>query len=221
MVGYWEHIHEIVKIEISGNRTIVGRLIDCGLDIIVVYDGEQFVYIPTIHIQHFKHDVSSDISLDKRKSSPIRNDTETISFRKILNNAKGMFVEIYVTGNLSLHGYVINILNDYFTFYSPIYKTMFISLEHVKWLIPYNDAKTPYSLSKHELPLAPEAIPLSRTLEEQIKKLEGRLVVFDIAKTPHHIGLLRKVDNNIVELITARNEIVHWNQKHLKTVHLP
>ncbi len=221
MVGYWEHLHEIVDIEISGNRSIVGRLIDCGLDIVVVFDGEQFIYIPTIHIQHFKNDVTSTIHLDKRTSSPIRNDTDTISFRKILNNAKGMFVEIYVTGNLSLHGYIINILNNYFTFYSPIFKMMFISLEHVKWLIPYNDAQTPYSLSKQELPLSPATISLARTLDEQLKKLEGKLVVFDVAKTPNHIGLLQKADNNMIELITARNEIVYWNQKHLKTVHLP
>lgn len=221
MVGYWEHIHEDVKIEISGKRTIIGKLIDCGLDIVVVFDGEQYFYIPTIHIQHFKNDTTSNINFNKKTSSPIRNDTESISFRKILNNAKGLFVEIYVTGNLSLHGYIINILNNYFTFYSPVYKMMFIAMEHVKWLVPYNNAQTPYSLSANDLPLNPTTISLSRTLEEQLKKLEGRLVVFDIAKTPQHIGLLRKVDQNMVELVTARNEIVYWNQKHLKTIHLP
>lgn len=221
MSGYFAHIHEDVKIEISGKRTIIGKLIDCGLDIVVVFDGEQFFYIPTVHIQHFTIDPTSNINFDSKMSSPIRNDTDTISFRKILNNAKGLFVEIYVTGNLSLHGYILNILNNYFTFYSPVYKLMFIALEHVKWLVPYNDAQTPYSLRAHELPLNPATISLSRTLEEQLKKLEGKLVVFDIATTPRHIGLLRKAEQNMVELVTARNEIVYWNQKHLKTVHLP
>lgn len=106
MSGYFAHIHEDVKIEISGKRTIIGKLIDCGLDIVVVFDGEQFFYIPTVHIQHFTIDPTSNINFDSKMSSPIRNDTDTISFRKILNNAKGLFVEIYVTGNLSLHGYI-------------------------------------------------------------------------------------------------------------------
>jgi len=218
---YEDHVRKIIDIQLTGKHSITGKLIDYGLDIIVVYDGEQYLYIPTVHIEHFKNASKTDVDFDKQTGIPITNEDEKISLRKVLTNAKGVFIELFVTGRLSLHGYVTNILNNYFTFYSPIYKTMFISLEHVKWLTPYKHVQTPYSLSSHEFPLHPSNIPLSRTLEEQLKKWEGHLVVFDLGQTPHHIGLLRKVENSLIELITARNETVHLNQKHIKTIHLP
>lgn len=216
-----EMLGKTVQLEISGNISHSGRLIDSGLDIVVIYDGKQYLYIPTLHIQHFKEYSEMESEIDRESESPIGSDLNSISYRKILNNGKGVFVEIYVTGKQSLHGYITNIMNNYFTFYSPVYKTMLISLDHMKWLIPYNGIRTPYSLSREQLPVIPANISLSRTWDEQLKKLEGQLVVFDIAETSDKIGLLKSVENNILELITAPEENIYWNLKHIKTVHLP
>ena len=56
---------------------------------------------------------------------------------------------------------------------------MFISMNHVKWLIPYPPNTTPYSLNNQNLPLKPVSTPLARSFEEQLKKLENQLVIID------------------------------------------
>ncbi|HEX7065112.1 MAG TPA: DUF2642 domain-containing protein [Bacillales bacterium] len=224
MKEFENHLGKLVKIEISGNIVHHGRLVDCGLDILVIYNGRDYLYIPSLHIQHFKENIDNDeleSQISGKTESPISDDLNKISYRKILGNAKGGFVEIYVTGKQTIHGYITNIMNDYFTFYSPVYKTMFISMDHMKWLMPYNSVRTPYSLKKDQLPVIPSSISLSRTLEEQLKKIEGKLVVFDIAENPDKIGLLQKIENKTIELITAREERIYLNQRHLKTVHMP
>jgi hypothetical protein len=221
MAGINDFIGQHVELEISGKTFFHGILIDCGLDIIVLFDGQQFLYIPLLHIHNIRKDeTNEDIQLTESDSSILDNG-EQISYRKILTNAKGRFVELYVTGNKSIHGYITSILNDYFVFYSPVHKTMLISLNHLKWLIPYNSSLTPYTLNNEDLPVQPTKMPVLRTYEEQLKKLVGKLVVFDMGDRPNKVGLLKSVDNNIIELIIANGETIYWKLLHLKSVHLP
>jgi hypothetical protein len=211
-----------VKLDISGKTTIQGLLVDLGLDIIVIYNGKEYLYIPHLHIQNIKLDLEPSTELEGTiPEIPLNDEEQMISYRKTLMNAKGRFVEIYVTGNKSIHGYITNILNDYFVFYSPVYKTMFISLNHLKWLTPYRTNITPYTLGNEVLPVKPTNISLQRSLEEQLKKMEGNLVVFDLGDHPMKIGLMKQVQNNIVELVTAIGESVYWKVIHLKTIHFP
>jgi hypothetical protein len=214
-------IRKQVQLEVSGKVMLQGILVDVGLDIVVIYNGKEYLYIPHLHIHNIRlsTDPITELS-DVTPKLPFDED-DVISYRKTLINAKGRFVEIYVTGNKSIHGYVTAILNDYFVFYSPVYKTMFISLNHLKWLTPYQTNITPYTLSNEVLPVKPTNIPLQRSLEEQLKKFEGQLVVFDLGDNPLKIGLLKQVQNNIIELVTASGESVFWKLMHVKTVHLP
>ncbi|MFC0272716.1 DUF2642 domain-containing protein [Metabacillus herbersteinensis] len=221
MNGISTFIGKQVDIEITGKTVFVGILIDVGLDIIVLFDGLQYLYIPLLHLHNIKLSSEDPIETSQRSKQTITDDTEKIAYRKVLNNAKGMFVEIYVTGNKSIHGYITNILTDYFVFYSPVYKTMFISLHHLKWMIPYSSSLTPYTLGNDVLPVQPSTIPLLRTFEEQLKKYQGKLVVFDSGEHPNKIGLLKDIRNNIVELITANGETMFWKLTHLKSAHLP
>ncbi|MBM7703305.1 DUF2642 domain-containing protein [Metabacillus iocasae] len=214
------YIGKEVKVEITGNTIFLGILIDIGLDILVIYDGKQYLYIPMLHVHSVKRYTDEEIkSADSEET--IFNESETISYRKMLQHAKGRFVEIYVTGNKSIHGYITSVLNDYFVFYSPVYKTMCISLHHLKWLTPYNHELTPYMLNNEELPVKPSSIPLSRTFEEQLKKVEGNLVVFDLGDNPQKIGVVKSIANNIVQLITADGEMMFCKLMHIKTMHLP
>ena len=147
--------------------------------------------------------------------------TDTISFRKILTNAKGSFVSLYIAGNKTIHGYLTSVMNDYFVFYSPAHKVMYISMNHLKWFIPYNKNISPYSLNNDSLPVNPTSISLARTFTEQCKKLENHIVILDNGDHPEKIGLLKKVYDNKLSLVTAESEIVYWNCQHLKTLHLP
>lgn len=210
-----------VLLELIGRIKFTGILIDYGLDILVLYDGNQFVYIPLMQLQNIKINPQYDPKLTNPTERPMDVQEEKISYRNTLSNARGTYVKIFVTGNQILHGYVTSVLTNYFVFYSPAYRTMFISLQHLKWLIPYHANKTPYSLKTQHLPMNPSHISLPRTLEEQIKKLEGNMVVFDIADHPGKIGLLNKYEDNMIELITGDGDTVVWSVRHIKSIHLP
>lgn len=216
------YINGRIEIEVSSNKKINGILVDYGSDIFVLFDGKEFYYIPTLHVHSLKQykPNETEIEIQKPDITPIDYQTEVLSCRKILNNAKGTFAEIYITGKQPLYGYITTVLNNYFVFYSPVYKTVFIPINHFKWLIPYQFNQTPYSLTKEHLPVIPTTISIARTFEEQLKKLEGKIVVFDLGDNPNKIGLLKKYNHNIIELVTGREESIHWNLNHLKTVHL-
>jgi hypothetical protein len=210
-----------VEVEIAGN-IYTGKLIDLGMDIMVLYFEKQFYYIPLVHVQSVKVDTHFDADeIEDVPEDPIDYEAENLSFRKILQHSKGHFVEIYVSGNKAIHGYLTSIMNDYFIFYSPVYKAIFVSMNHLKWLIPYSPSLTPYSLSNHFLPVNAVKISLSRTFEEQCKKMEGHLVVFDLGDDPDKIGFLQKADNQVIELVNAQGDKVCWNFHHLKTVYMP
>ena len=225
MNDYIDLLNKTVEVEISGGSYQTGVLIDAGLDIIVIYDGKanRFFYIPTVHIQRLKEtQYDDDNYAAPPEEKPLEADAaQMISFRKILMNAKGKYVQIHVTGNVAIHGYLTSVMNDYFVFYSPVYKTLFISMHHVKWLIPYLDDSTPYALANQSLPLTPTTIPLARTFEEQLKKLENGMVILDGGDNVEKIGLLQKVRNGKLTLITAERETIYRNLEHIKMIHLP
>jgi hypothetical protein len=210
-----------VDVVISGNTFFQGIFIESGKEILVLFDGQKYIYIPFLHIHRINLSpvINNDISTPSEAS--LAEDADAISYRTILTNAKGLFTEIYVTGNISLHGYITSIRSDYFAFYSPVYKTMLISLYHLKWLIPYNLKTPPYTLSNEKFPVIPSKVPLLRSFEEQLKKWEGGLVVFDMGEDPMKIGLLKKVSDSIIELVVASGETVYLKLSHIKSVHLP
>lgn len=213
-----------VEVVISGNTRFVGTLIDIGQDIFVIFDGSNYLYIPLLHL----HQMNKAINTNTEK--PILIDPEdpmmeaennSFSYRNTLNKVKGKFIEIYVTGDRSIHGYVTSVLNDYIVFFSPVFKTLFISMHHLKWFTPYSTEQTPYTLDNSQLPVVPSSVSLVRNFEEQIKKYVGQLVIFDMGEVPEKVGLLKDVSNNIIELINASGESIIWKLNHLKTMHLP
>jgi hypothetical protein len=219
LINFVEFIGKKIAIEISGSVYQKGMLLDAGLDMIVIYNGKSFLYIPTVHIQRLKEIIKEEdeSSYDPPSEKPI--EIDVISFRKALTIAKGLFVQVYVTGNKSIHGYLTSIMNDYIVFHSPVYKTMFISMNHVKWLIPYPPNTTPYTLKNIQLNPLPSS--LARSFDEQMKKFENQLVILDGGDNPEKIGLLQKIQHNNIILITAEGETIYRNLEHIKTLELP
>ncbi|MBL0388264.1 DUF2642 domain-containing protein [Tumebacillus sp. ITR2] len=220
------YLGKSIEIKVSGGKTVVGTLADLGSDLLVMSVNERFMYIPFVHVQSIeevtaKMDDGGGSALANQIPSPVQIDADQISYRNLLLHVRGQFVELYVSGRDSIHGYLTSVMNNYFVFYSPIYKSVYISLEHLKWLIPYPTNMTPYSLNQSLLPVNPTTLPLSRGFDEQVKKLAGHLVVFDFGDKEEKVGLLRSVDNNLAELVTASGDVCHWNLRHLKSVHLP
>ncbi|WP_285765789.1 DUF2642 domain-containing protein [Peribacillus sp. SI8-4] len=210
-----------VDVHLSAKKTFKGILTDLGMDILVLYDGRRFLYFPMLQIHQLNVSKEIDDEIAYPLDSPMMEDTGAISYRKTLMNAKGVFSEIHVAGHIPLHGYITNVFNDYFAFYSPIYKTMFISLHHLKWLSPYIHNAIPYSLRKECFPVHPSAVPMVRSLEEQLKKNAGKLVVLDGGEDPMKIGVLEAAANNFVELTTASGDQVFLKLSHIKSVYMP
>ncbi|MGE7764398.1 hypothetical protein [Peribacillus sp. NPDC096540] len=84
-----ENIGQYIELELSGNIHIVGNLIEASSDIIVLYTGKVYRYIPFRHIENFSFPIT-DEEIETGEDAEI---SET-SFRKLLMNAKGLFVEI-------------------------------------------------------------------------------------------------------------------------------
>ncbi|NTU26026.1 DUF2642 domain-containing protein [Bacillus tequilensis] len=225
MKGLNQFLDTDVEVVISGDTRFVGTLKDIGQDIFVICDGCHSLYIPLMHLHQMNKAVISMTSeksfLRDLEDPVIQEENNAFSYRNSLNKMKGKFIEVYVTGGRSIHGYVTSVLNDYIVFFSPVFKTLFISMNHLKWFTPYSTEQTPYTLDNSQLPVVPSNVSLVRNFEEQIKKYIGQLVIFDMGEVPEKVGLLKDVSHNIIELISATGESIIWKLSHLKTMHLP
>ncbi|EFM11626.1 conserved hypothetical protein [Paenibacillus curdlanolyticus YK9] len=211
-----------VDLEVSGKAIpLRGKLVDMGQDILVIHNGQQFVYVPIIHLQQLRAVTSQETIEIVVPETPFEHPNDPISYRKILMNAKGMFSELYITGNQSIHGYLTSVMNDFFVFYSPVYHSVIVSLTHLKYLIPYNPNATPYTLTPEQFPLKPSPLTLARTFDQQLRKLVGEFVILDLGENSNKIGVLKGLDQNMVELATAGGNSVYLHLDHVKTVHLP
>ncbi|CAH0137683.1 hypothetical protein SRABI96_00398 [Peribacillus sp. Bi96] len=210
------HIDQYMELELTGNIYEAGILIEANSDIIVLYTGKVYRYIPFKHIKNFSFPM-----IDEEIGSGEVPEIDETSFRKLLMNAKGMFVEIMLTKKDSVHGYIVGIMNNYFVFYSPVFKTMFISMDHLKWLSVCDDVNGPYGLNKAEQLAQVSTISWARTLEEQVKKLANKLVVLDLGMHPKNIGKISTVKNGIIEMADAHGEEIFVNMRHVKSFHFP
>jgi hypothetical protein len=223
-----DYIGKVVHIEGSGKLQFLGYLVDLGEDILVINNGRQYVYLPFTHIHTIRLGSVEDYLegvLQQDNANDVDNTIDinngAINYRKILCNAKGLFLECYITGNHTIHGYITQIMDDYFVFYSPVYHTMFISMDHLKYLIPYYPGVTPYSVDEAYLGVEQNQISLANTFEQLLKQIERKFIVMDLGDNPNKIGFFKKMDNGLIQLVTANGEVFHWNLRHIKTVHLP
>lgn len=221
-----DYLGSVVNIEVSGQLLFTGYLIDLGTDVIVINNGKQYIYLPYQHIHSVKKAVDDVIDVIEEGSdqgeSQIKIDNgDSINFRKILCNAKGLFIECYITGNHTLHGYITQIMDDYLVFFSPVYRTTFISFDHLKYIIPYYPGATPYSADKAYLSVNQTDINFAPTFEQLLKSMEGRFMVLDLGGNPDKTGFFKSIRSGIIQLVTANGEVYHWNLKHIKTAHLP
>ena len=92
---------------------------------------------------------------------------------------------------------------------------------HLKWLIPYPENQTPFSMEREQLPVSPSVVPLSRSFEDQLQKLVGEIVIFDLGANPNKIGLLNKIQGQFAQLLIGKGESILLNTHHIKTVHSP
>jgi len=216
-----QYLNQPVKVNISGyHLPLKGHLIDVGSDIIVLYDGLKYMYLPLVHLQGLTECPSNENDFGEAADYD-REPIAELSYRKVLLNARGKFLELFVTGNQTVHGYITSIMNDFFLFHSPTYKSLYISMNHLKWLSPYDSGATPYSLEREKFPAVPAASSLARTFEQQLRKMEGEFIVLDQGDLPKKNGLLKSVKDGLIELTTADGASNFLHIDHVKSFHCP
>ena len=198
-----------------------GTLIDVGSDVIVLFNGTDYVYIPLARVHNIGLDQDNEDDLQAPTELPsivAEESEEDLSFGEVLAQAKGRFVEIYVTGGQSLHGTITGIMNNYIVFQSPVYKTMYISLTHLQWLIPYAQNHQLYGLDNDAATqLNNETV--ATTFENQVEKFINKIVVLNIGGHKSYIGKVNNVEEQIVEFQSARTSPVYLSLHHIKTIH--
>jgi hypothetical protein len=214
-------IKEFVKIEVSGKKILKGTLIDVGTDIMVIFNETDYMYIPINHIHSFcaiqKNEFDTVVPTESYSIKTGEN-SEGLSLRLTLQQAKGKNSEIYLTDDQPLHGCITQIMEDYFEFYSPIYKTMYISTKHLKWLIPYTTNEGPYGLNINYSKPSANGTHVN-TFKTKIEQFIDQMIVFNIGGSKSHIGKINNVEEHVIELEKARATKDYLNIDHIKTIH--
>lgn len=206
---------EIIELELSGGKVLRGNVIEKSAEIIVLFDGEQYMYILTDHIQQMQLVDTNDDMFQQPTNQVIAQPSSELSLANILTQAIGKQLEIYVTGNQSLYGTILEIKTDYIVFYTPIYKTIYISTKHLKWLVPYLQPFQLYGLASIDVP---ESLVVANTLRQQIAMMKDQLIIINNGEKWSYIGKLVQVKERMIELRTAKST-VFVNIDHIKTVH--
>lgn len=216
-------IKEIVKVEVSGKKLISGTIIDLGSDLLVLFNGKDFMYIPLEHIQNLERDQNNEEDIQGPTEDPsikAIEEQQDLTFKETLEISIGRNVEIYVTDNQPLHGQITNVQDDYFVFYSPIYKTMYIPIAHLKWLIPFAQNESLYGLNEKNRIVRSNSGVHAHTFKKQIEKFINRIVVLNIGGVKSHNGKIISIDEQIIEVQKVRTNAIYLNTNHIKTLHL-
>ncbi|MFB6465563.1 DUF2642 domain-containing protein [Cytobacillus sp. Hz8] len=214
------YIGKQIFVQISGKDSFNGILTDIGSDVMVIFNGDDYLYLPFNSIHLIQLNTNDEEQVNQPSESTFLSHTELLSLDHVLTNAKGTFTEIFVTGKTSYFGYILNISQDYFTFYSPIYKFMFISIEHLKWLIPHSKNQSPFTLSNEKIKGLDLTAIQADSIEEQLKRKIGHVILIDGGNNPQKSGMLNDIKDHLVELTLENGEVVYWNLAHIKSVHL-
>lgn len=222
MYRFWgEKEQKFVKVHLVGEKVFRGDIFDSGVDIIVLSNGEDFIYIPIYHIESIVADTpDSDYAQHSDMPSINLNLSQNgLSLEDVLIEAKGINQELSISTKKSLHGTILEVLDNYIVFYSPIYKTIYISKKHIKWLIPYSTSKRPYGLSDSEFYSQYQKQIYKADLIQQLETLTNKLVVLNLDNKKHHTGKIKSISNAMIELQTVKMESVYVNIAHIQTIH--
>lgn len=213
--------NEVFSFELSGKKIVTGTIIEACNEIIVLFTGRDYVYIPVAHIQNYKVNNNKEDEVNAPLIPPsIIPDEATVelSLQNVIEQAKGMFVELGVTGSQTMYGWITHIMDDYIVFQSPLFGNTFISITHIKWLIPFSEHEQLYGLDNHDITVLTTTQTFEKRFVEQLKSLSNKFVVLDMGKSQHQLGRIKNVDDQIVEIQNARNHSIFFNISHIKIV---
>ncbi|MER2029685.1 MAG: hypothetical protein ABS903_11020 [Solibacillus sp.] len=212
---------EYVTVSLIGDQLFKGIIFDSGSDIIVLFNGENFIYIPVSHIEYIVAE-TPDTEFAVPSDSPIIPldiNKKNLTFESILKEAKGINQEICIINKKYLFGTVLEVMDDYLVFFSPVYKRTYIPINHIKWLIPYTPNERPYGLSEAEFSWKQADEGFEANFEKQLAVLLNKLIVLNMGEKTHHIGKVKSINGKMLELKTAKEKRTYVNIEHIQTIH--
>jgi hypothetical protein len=97
---------------------------------------------------------------------------------------------------------------------------MAININHVKWLALREQNQTFYSKGRKDLQVQDTLTALAApTFEQQLNKMIGNLIVFDMGLESNKIGLVVSINGDFIELISANEETHLLHINHIKMFH--
>lgn len=217
-----QYVGAVISLEVAGGRYLKGEVIDFGPDIMVIFDSvnRYYYYLPLAHVKYFRLSPREDGGTDYREKLA-DNATGSLSLCDVLDKAKDILLELFVTGNHPVYGYISDVLSNYVLFNSPVYKTMAINIDHIKWLALTEKHQTFYSKGRPDLNVEHTLTAVAAsTFEQQLHKMTGRIVVFDMGTEPNKIGLVIDSSGDFIELISANEETHLLKTNHIKMFHI-
>ena len=216
-----ENQKEYVTVSLIGDSLFKGIIFDSGSDIIVLFNGKEFIYIPVNHIEYIAPDIPDTELTEPSNFQNIlsNNSHKDLTFDSILKEAIGVYQQLCIINKKQLHGTIIEVLEDYIVFSSPIYQKIYIAKKHLKWLIPYTVNERPYGLSEDECNWQQVEKGSREYFTEQLRTLSNKLVVINLGEKYHHIGKLKNISNEMLELKSVKDNSMYVNIAHIQTIH--
>ena len=222
MYHIWqENQQQYVAVSLVGDKFFKGVIFDSGRDIIVLFNGEQFIYIPFIHIESIVADTPDANFIQPSDLPSISSDQlqKGLALDDVLKEAKGIYQELGIINKKPLHGTILEVLDDYIVFNSPVYKTIYIAKKHLKWIIPYTPSERPYGLSDSEFNWQQGEKEFKKGFTQQLATLINKLVVLNLGDKIYHTGKIKNISNAMIELQTVRAKSIYVNIAHIQTIH--
>lgn len=213
------YIGEPISLELLGKKELSGILVDFGSDLLILFQQDEFFYIPLFHIQEIRPLLKEEANtLTPPNKLTTFSLTEEPALEKILYEAKGAFIEINATAAQSFHGYITNVLDDYIVFFSPIYQTMLIPFQHIKWLLPYPAATHPYGFKNTMFPASSIAKTFAKGFTTQLEDITGMFIACNVGDKEIKSGKLLCKENHFINLLTVKEKQIKINIHHIKTI---
>ncbi|CAM4336425.1 hypothetical protein [Paenibacillus tarimensis] len=223
-----------IEVQLAGTeRTLRGTLAELGTDLAVVQSSGKPYYIPLHQIcrMRLKEQAADYCSpVEDTGAGPLfpdllgkaRSEANAVSYRKMLLHAKGMFTEAVLDGSEEiLCGYMSSIMNDYLVFYSPVWHTVMVRLDRICYISPFSEGAAPFDLPPEQLPLRPSPLTLARTFEQQLHKMTGRLVAFNLDTGRGATGMLIRAEEKMICLCTVTGRMEWLHASSVSSVHMP
>lgn len=214
----------IVKLGITGKNILGGIIIDSSSELVVLFNGKEYFYIPYRHIHEIKIDYLNEdglkISSIDTQHKLFSGTNEEMTFEKVLTKSIGTYLEIHVLNNQPFHGYISNILKDYIVFQSPIYNKMYVPIKHIKMIVPYHNQQKPYQLPDETFAIRVHDETFQDIFEEEIRGLKNKLIVLNAGEKNNFTGVITEIKGTMIEFQTAK-DLLYYNLQHIKTIHFP